>query len=179
VESTTPIPIQNPWLQLLGFTEPPEDSERLIRALEAHTAAEERDIADCEQVAQHTEDPIVELLTGLVAENERRNQSLIRRMIRRLHEEFDSNSSTSPPASQPVPSREATADSEATVVGVRGLIRDEHEGARYLRHLARQEPNLYGGLYAVLLEGIARDGEKHAFMLRYLLRRLEGRKRAE
>ena len=178
MESTTPIPIQNPWLQLLGFTEPPEDSERLIRALEAHTAAEERDIADCEQVAQRTADPVVELLTGLVAENERRNQSLIRRMIRRLQEEFDSSSSTSP-ASQLLPSPEATANSEATVVGIRGLIRDEHEGARYLRHIARQESNLYGGLYAVLLEGIARDGEKHAFMLRYLLRRLEGRKRAE
>ncbi len=175
MDSTAPIPIQSPWLQPLGFTEPPEDSERLIRALEAHTAAEERDIADCAQVAHRTGDPIVELLTGLVAENERRNQSLIRRMIRRLQEEFDSSSSTSSPAPQPVPSREPTADSEATVVGVRGLIRDEHEGARYLRHLARQESNLYGGLYAVLLEGIARDGEKHAFMLRYLLRRLEGR----
>ena len=42
-----------------------------------------------------------------------------------------------------------------------------------LRHLARQEPKLYGGLYAVLLETMARDGEKHAYMLRYLLRRLE------
>jgi hypothetical protein len=54
VDNTAPIPIQSAWLQPLGFTEPPEDSERLIRALEAHTAAEERDIADCEQVAQRT-----------------------------------------------------------------------------------------------------------------------------
>jgi hypothetical protein len=53
------------------------------------------------------------------------------------------------------------------------LIRDEEEGARYLRHLARQEPGLYDGLFSVLLETVARDSQKHAFMLRYLLRRVE------
>ena len=44
---------------------------------------------------------------------------------------------------------------------------------RYVRHLARQESDLYHGLYSVLLETIARDIEKHAHVLRYLLRRLE------
>jgi hypothetical protein len=58
---------------------------------------------------------------------------------------------------------------------VRGLIRNEHEGARHLRHLARQERARYGGLYPVLLETIARDSEKHAAMLRFLLRRIEER----
>jgi len=44
-----------------------------------------------------------------------------------------------------------------------------------LRHLARQEPTLYGGLYPLLLETIARDSEKHATILRYLLLQIEGR----
>src|SRR6266487_2415389 len=64
VDSAAPIPIQSPWLRPLGFTEPLEDSERLIRALEAHTAAEEPDIADCAQVAHRTGDPIVDLSDG-------------------------------------------------------------------------------------------------------------------
>jgi hypothetical protein len=59
---------------------------------------------------------------------------------------------------------------------LRALIRDEHEGARHVRHLARQEPHLYHGLYPVLLESIARDSEKHATILRYLLARSESNK---
>jgi hypothetical protein len=46
-----------------------------------------------------------------------------------------------------------------------------------LRHIARQEPQLYDGLYPLLLEAIARDSEKHATILRYLLTRLEERLR--
>jgi hypothetical protein len=45
----------------------------------------------------------------------------------------------------------------------------------HLRHIARQESHLYGGLYAVLLEAIARDSEKHATIFRYLLGRVEDR----
>lgn len=56
---------------------------------------------------------------------------------------------------------------------VRGLLRNEHEAARHVRHLARQEPLRYGGLYRLLLETIARDSEKHATILRYLLQLLE------
>jgi len=58
---------------------------------------------------------------------------------------------------------------------VRDLMRNEHEGSRHLRHLARQEPSLYGGLYPLLLETIARDSEKHATILRFLLHRIEER----
>ncbi len=54
-------------------------------------------------------------------------------------------------------------------------MRDEHEGARHVRHLARQEPTLCDGLYPLLLETIARDSEKHATILRYVLRHIEER----
>lgn len=50
-------------------------------------------------------------------------------------------------------------------------------GARHLRHLARQEPHLYDGLYPLLLETIAPDSEKHATILRYLLLRVDNRGR--
>ena len=71
----------------------------------------------------------------------------------------------------------ASAGNSEIAVGVRGLIRNEHEGSRHLRHLARQEPTLYGGLYPLLLETIARDSEKHATILRYLLHHIEERTR--
>ena len=67
-------------------------------------------------------------------------------------------------------SPEAAADIAATV---HGLMRNEHEAARHLRHLARQVPTLSRGLYPLLLESIARDSEKHATILRYLLHQVE------
>jgi hypothetical protein len=58
---------------------------------------------------------------------------------------------------------------------LRALIRDAAENARHLRHLARQQPLLYGGLYPLLLETMARNNEKNTAILRYLLRMLEAR----
>jgi hypothetical protein len=160
---------QNPGLVPLPSAGPPL-SERLIRALEAHAAAEAHDIVDCERLVDQIADPAARLLLELIVEDEQRHHRLLQRMIRRLQEEVEFIPS---PTALPVPSEEAMPEAEAAAASVRSLIRDGHEGARYVRHLARQEPGLYGGLYAVLLETFARDSEKHAHVLRYLLRRLE------
>ena len=79
------------------------------------------------------------------------------------------------PSALPIPSGECFSSGGQAVGTLRDMIRDEREGARYLRHIARQEPDLYDGLYTVLLECMARDDEKHVAVLRYLLRRLESR----
>ena len=79
-----------------------------------------------------------------------------------------------------MPRFQSSADS-APLSGVelaaalRDLIRNEHEGARHLRHIGRQDAAVYDGLYSLLLEAIARDSEKHAVILRFLLARLERR----
>jgi rubrerythrin len=169
VTAIAPIATQNPWLMPLPSPAPPH-SERLIRALEAHAAAEAHDSTECERLVDRTADPVLRLLLELILGDEQRHHALLQRMVRRLQEEVEFNPS---PTALPVSSDDALPEDEAAAATVRALIRDEHEGARYLRHLARQEPKLYGGLYAVLLETMARDGEKHAYMLRYLLRRLE------
>jgi hypothetical protein len=96
-------------------------------------------------------------------------------MIRRLHEEVEFVAS---PDAVPVPTGSGCGPVEADTelaASVRELMRNEHEGSRHLRHLARQEPTLYGGLYPLLLETIARDSEKHATILRYLLHRIKER----
>jgi len=58
------------------------------------------------------------------------------------------------------------------------LVRDEHESARHVRHLARQDPGFSAGLYPLLLESIARDAEKHANTLHFVLKRIEERARS-
>jgi hypothetical protein len=163
----------NSWLQPIAAGEPPPVSDRLIRALEAHAAASAVDVASCRRLAQRMADPAVELLLGMILEDEQRHQSLVRSMISRLHQEEEFGASLK---GDPVPSGFHLTTAEAVdemAVIVRGLIRNEHEGARHLRHLARQEPALYEGLYPLLLETIARDSEKHATILRYLLGRVE------
>ena len=152
---------------------PPSLSDRLIRALQAHASAEAHDLATCEAVAERSSDPVLRMLIGLVAEDEHRHHSLLQSMVRRLQEEVEFVAS---PSALPVAEAEWAADVELTTT-LRALIRDEHEGARHLRHIACQEPQLYDGLYPLLLETIARDSEKHATILRYLLLRVEDRAR--
>src|SRR5207249_3965440 len=124
-------------------THPPSLSERLIRALEAHASAEAHDLATCEALADQSTDPVVRMLIGLVADDEQRHHSLLQSMVRRLQEEVEFVAS---PSSLPVAEADSEVDSELATT-LRGLIRDEHEGARHMRHIARQEPHLYDGLY--------------------------------
>jgi rubrerythrin len=175
VTTTAPIATANPWLHPFAEGESPPVSERLVRALEAHQAAEAADVASCLQVAQRLGDPVADLLVGMIVEDEQRHDALLRSMIRRLREEVEFVAS---PDAVPVPTGSGlgTAEPAAEIAAsVRGLMRNEHEGSRHLRHLARQEPTLYGGLFPLLLETIARDSEKHATILRYLLHQIEGR----
>jgi rubrerythrin len=175
VTTTSPIATANPWLHPFAEGEPPPLSDRLIRALEAHQAAEAADVASCRQVAQRLDNPVADLLVGLIVEDEQRHDALLRSMIRRLRQEVEFVAASD---SAPVPTGSGLGTVEAAAeiaASVRGLMRNEHEGARHLRHLARQEPALYGGLYPLLLETIARDSEKHATILRYLLHQLEER----
>ena len=170
---TAPMPTLNAWLHPVAGGEPPPLSDRLIRALEAHAAASAADVATCRELASRMNDPVVELLVGMIVDDEQRHDSLLRSMVRRLEEEVDFLPAR---GALPVPTGSMSTDLEADAeiaASVRGLMRNEHEGSRHLRHLARQEPTLYGGLYPLLLETIARDSEKHATILRYLLHRVE------
>jgi hypothetical protein len=165
-----PIASTDPWLHPLAPTSPPSVFDRLIRALEAHASAEAHDLATCQALAERSSDPVLKMLMQLLVEDEQRHHTLLQSMVHRLHEEVEFV--RSPSATLPVSEPDATQGPELAVT-LRSLIRDEHEGARHLRHLARQEPHLYDGLYPMLLETIARDSEKHATILRYLLLRAE------
>jgi hypothetical protein len=169
---TAPAPASDPNPHLVRATswEAPSLAERLTRALEAHAAAESHGSATCQQLAERLDDPLSRLLLGLIVDDDRRHESLLHSMVHRLNDDVEPAASSTPESATPLSSE----DFPELAADLRGLIRDEHEGARYLRHLGRKEPNLYAGLYQLLLETIARDAEKHALILRFLLRRMEG-----
>jgi rubrerythrin len=177
VPETAPIPttelMQRP--AAIAPFQGPSLAERMIRALEAHASAEAHDLANCQSLAERSDDQALRLLVSLIVDDEQRHHSLLQSMIRRLQETVDSFASPmSLPESE---SAGSSMEDPALVATLRSLIRDEHEAARHLRYLARQEPELYEGLYQVLLESVARDAEKHAAIFRYLLQRHEARLR--
>jgi hypothetical protein len=172
--TTAPIALNMPWLQQFAATQPPCLSDRMIHALEAHASTEVHDLATCEQLAQGSADPVTNLLLGMIVDDGHRHQALLQSMVRRLQQEVEFVDS---PTALPVPHGNPAPADSGTVATLRSLIREEHESARHLRHVSRQEPGLYGGLFPVLLETIARDAEKHATILRYLLGRMEDAER--
>jgi hypothetical protein len=157
----------------LAETLKPSLSERLIRGLEAQAADEAHDTAACEELAGQIGDPLVRFLLEMIVDDEQRHHAVLRSMIARLQEEVDF---TPTPADSLIPRAEWSPPVDATdevARAARTLIRDAHEGARHVRHLARQEPGSYDGMFPLLLETIARDSEKHATMLQFILRRIE------
>ncbi|HEY3063578.1 MAG TPA: hypothetical protein VGL99_31785 [Chloroflexota bacterium] len=161
---------QNPWVHPLTEGTPPPISERLIRALEAHVAAEAYDATSASRLADTSGERAINVLLELIVEDAQRHEVLLSRMIKRLRTELEFTDS---PDSLPVPGPTTFAAARESLATLRTLIRNQQEGARYLRHLAHQDSELYDGYFALLLDTFARDGEKHVHLLRYLLRHME------
>lgn len=167
-EATHPD-VKNPWAAAWAADRSPV-SERLVRALEAHEAAEAESLDSYEQLAEASGDAVVAALVRLVIEDEMRHQKLLLQMTSPV----DERNGVDGAVSLVDLGASALEDRTPAIVATRALIREEREGARHLRHLARQEHQLHDGIYAILLESMARDSEKHEHILRYVLKRLEG-----
>jgi hypothetical protein len=158
-------------LPMQAHTRSEASQERLLRALDAHAAAESDSLGQYEALATSTGDPVVGLLMRFIVEDEQRHHRLLEQMATTLRNGLEW---THAPDSLPTRTPDDTApDYTAAIESTRGLIREEREGARYVRHLAHQEPNIYGGLYSLILEMIGQDSMKHEHLLRYVLKRLE------
>ena len=169
--TVSPLPgAQNPWEHPLTDGTPPPVSERLLRALEAHIVAEADDAVCLTHLADSNGDGAVRVLLDLIVDDAHRHRALLERMVKRLRDELDFTDTAN---ALSVPGPNAFDRAEESLTKLRTLIRNEQEGARYLRHLARQDAELYAGFFAVLLETFARDAEEHVHLLRYLLRHME------
>lgn len=141
--------------------------EYLLRALESHIAAERESLGHYRQLAESTKDPVVELVMGIILEDEERHHGLMRRLAARLQD--DLNWSHTPEA-LPVPA--AAAAAAETHELLRRFVLSEEAGIRELQSFAKQAEGLYGGLPSELLAMMALDSQKHEHLLRFLYRRL-------
>ena len=170
--NSTPTP---DVIHRLDRSVPPSLVERLVRGLEAQAADEAHDIAACEQLSETVADPISRFLLDMVVQDGRHRYALVEAMLARLREDAEFEAAAPQKRLPPVTPRRTIPDGAEIAAAVRALIRDEHEAARHVRHLARQEPGLHDGLVPLMLETIARDSEKHATILQFVQRRLEER----
>jgi hypothetical protein len=148
--------------------------EWLLQAIERHAAAEAGALDLYAQIGNESGDPAVAVVMRLILDDEQRHHTLLKLIEASLRDALNwSHSPDALPVSAP-PDR-PVASSLASIV--RDLVEDERAGARAMRQLASNEKGIAAGLHSTLLEMMALDSEKHAFLLKYVQHRLEARSR--
>ena len=153
--------------------ESPQSSlDRLLAVFERHIAAEADTVAAYQQIAEASTDPVIALLMGQVVDDEDRHHGLLRSMAARLR---DTLQWTHSPEALPTRGTPPEAEAGELLRAVREFARQERDGAHQARELAKQQAGLYDGLFALLLETMAADSEKHERILSYIARRIQER----
>jgi rubrerythrin len=145
--------------------------EYLLQAIEGHINAERSALSQYRDLAQKTKDPVVELIIGIVLEDEERHHSLLRRLAARLKDDLFWRHSTEA-LTAPSTTPEDPASSESIRELLRKFVASERKGVHELEEFAGRADGLYGGLPTELLEMMAMDSQKHEHLLRFLFHRV-------
>ncbi len=151
-------------------TAPPESlPQHLLRAVKTHVASEEHALKEYQELIDSTPDPVVKMLMGLLLEDEKSHHRLLKRIAVSLSDELLWTHSADALPAGAVPS----GGNSKTIGLLRECIRHEGEGARHLRRAAKQNKDLYSGLFTLLMDAMAADSQKHERFLKFVLRRVE------
>ena len=141
--------------------------EYLLRVLEGHIAGEAATLAEYRALAKSTQDPVVELIMGLVLEDEERHHTLMNSLAARIKDDLYWKQT---PGALP-PGTPTAADQE-TYESLRRFVANERFGIHELEEFAGRADGLHGGLPTEILEMMALDSQKHEHLLRFLFRRV-------
>jgi rubrerythrin len=143
--------------------------ESLLRTFQMHIDAETESLRSYRRLATTAADPAVALLMDLLVEEEDRHHALLQQMATRLRDDLEwTHSPEALPTTAVPPGVEHAGDA----VTLLAHIREEQKSTQHLRALAKKNANLYGGLFALLLQLMALDGDKHARILRFVCQRV-------
>ncbi|HLH21741.1 MAG TPA: ferritin family protein [Chloroflexota bacterium] len=163
-----------PEVGLPAATEPAETPlDHLLAAFEHHIASEADTVTAYRELSESTADPVVALLLRQVVDDEERHHALLRSMASRLR---DTLRWTHSPDALPTRGTPSYAEAVERAGTLRELARQEREGARQARDLAKAQAGLYDGLFGLLLDTMAADSEKHERILSFVARRMEARR---
>jgi rubrerythrin len=148
----------------------------LLRTIEEHTSREQDAVETYRRLAVDFADPVLAEIMHLIAEDEVRHHRVLRQMVTFIQANLSQGSAATSPAQA---SGLSHAERDACMAVLAAAMRDEHASSRQLRDLARRERDRCGGLLTLLLELMALDSQKHARMLRYVLRQLRVERSSE
>lgn len=138
---------------------------RLLGAIQAHEIAEIDALGVYRELARKSTDPVIASLLRVLLEDEEHHHRILRAIAMNLRAVASGASARSLPPRDP-------AAAEAIDV-LRCFARQESDGADELRRLANQGNQLFGGLFALLLNLMAMDSMKHHMILRFIVQELE------
>lgn len=153
----------------MGRSPEPQQSpyEILLGALEAHIGAERNSLEHYRELQESTTDPAIELIMGIILEDEERHHALMHRIAARLSDDLKwAHSSDALPTSRDISSDTAVYES------LRSFVASERSGTHLLQSFATNADGLSGGLPSELLEMMALDSQKHEHLLRFLFHRV-------
>ena len=160
-------------IEVVGHTPAPPYraslSDRLEQVMRHHVEEEQQALEGYRFVMDETGDPVVRMLMEEVLADEQHHHQLLERLQVQFEQELDP---AAPGAGLEVgePTTGSTADGLAATV--RALADHERTGAGRLRELAKQNKDVYSGLFSLILDGIASDSAKHERVLRFATKRL-------
>lgn len=139
--------------------------ERVEQALESHMVNERALMDRYASLANESTDPVVQLIMGLIIDDEERHHTVMGQLAARLHDDLAwTHSPNALPVGPPNPSVE---EHEA----LRDLVAIEETSVRDMRELAKDAEGLYHGVAGALIQMMTLDSQKHAELLRFLFRR--------
>jgi hypothetical protein len=142
----------------------PSPYEYLLKAFESHITEERDVLALYRQLADSSKDPVVQLVMGIVLEDEERHHTLMHRIATRVKNDLEWSKT---PGALPAGSQSFDVD---TYLSLLNFISSERAGIHQLESLATRLDGLYGGLPTELLEMMVQDSKKHEHLLRFLFR---------
>jgi hypothetical protein len=138
---------------------------RLVSAVEAHEIAELDAVAVYRELARAARDPVIGSLLRVLLDDEEHHHRVLNGIGMSLR-----GLASGTRERRMLPCDEPTS---ASLELLRRFARQEREGGDELRSLAREAPELFDGLFALLLNLMAIDSAKHELILRFVVRELE------
>lgn len=151
----------------------PEDGpsaiEQLLQILDTHVRTEAESLSTYFALAGSLEDPVAQVLLQLLTEDEDRHHKLLRRMAETLRDTlYWTHSVEALPTGSPA----ASSRTAENIAALKLLIAQEHDSSEHFRRLAQDCLKVSDGLFALLLDMMAGDSDRHARTLRFLQQRL-------
>ena len=143
--------------------------ERLLNKFEAHEAKEEHAIEYYRNALGDVKNPVNRFVLQLIISDEEKHRAVTHAIVSTLKGSLS--------WTKPEGSLEGGADvavtNEKLLAVTEDFINLEKEGIKEYKLLLKESTDYYHGLFAILLNSMIRDSEKHVELLEFLHRRLK------